>query len=83
VRGKTVQLVHDGADVFHPFRDFQAHGFLDAHTKRVAVLVRGKVIQTVCQSQRLRVGEAFTQFLDAPMDVPAVDIHLFHDLSFQ
>ena len=59
VGGEAVELVHDGADVFDAFRYFQSHGFFDAHAEGVAVLVGGKVVQSVGQGERLRVGEAF------------------------
>ena len=83
VRVYTLQFVHDGADVLHPFTHFHAHCLLNAHTEGMAVLVCAQIIQTVGQGQRLGVGEAFAHFFDAPVDVSAVHIQLLDNLTFQ
>ena len=45
--------------------------------------MRAQIVQTVCQSQCLRVSEAFIHFLDASVDIPAVRINLTNNFTFQ
>ena len=42
-----------------------------------------QIVQTVCQSQCLRVSEAFIHFLDASVDIPVVHINLTNNFTFQ
>ena len=49
----------------------------------MTVLVCTQIVKAVCQSQCLRVGEAFIHFLDAPVDITAVRINLTNDFTFQ
>ena len=83
MRIDTLQLVHYGTDVLYAFTDLNAHGFFNAHTQCMAVLMRAQIVQTVCQSQCLRVSEAFIHFLDASVDIPAVRINLTNNFTFQ
>ena len=83
MRIDTLQLVHDGADVLHALAYLYAHGLFDTHTQGVAVLVSAQIVQTVGQSQCLRVCKAFAHFLDTTVDISAVSIYLFDDFTFQ
>ena len=83
VRVDTLQLVHDGADVLHAAAHLHAHGLLDAHAQRVAVLHGAQVVQTVGQGQCLRVGQAFVHLLDAAVDVSAVHVNLVDVLALE
>ena len=83
MRVDTLQLIHNGTDVLHTFADLNAHGFFNTHTQCVTILMCTQIVQAVCQSQRLRVGEAFIHFLDTPVDITAVRINLTNDFTFQ
>ena len=83
MRIDTLQLVHYGTDVLYAFTDLNTHGFFNTHTQCMAVLMRAQIVQTVCQSQCLRVSEAFIHFFDSPMDITTVRINLTNDFTFQ
>ena len=53
---QTLKLVHDGTDIVDAVGQLNLHCFLDDAHQRVALLHGAEVVQTVGQSQRLRIG---------------------------
>ena len=83
VRVDTLKLVHNSTDVLHTVGHLDTHRLLDAIAQGVAVHVRRKVIQTVGESQRLRIRFRLAQFFDAAVYVSAVQVYLVDDLTVQ
>ena len=83
MRVYSLQLVHNGTYVLHAFTNFHTHCLFDTHAQGMAVLVCTQIVQTVGQSQSLRIGQAFAHLLDTPVDVAAVGINLVDDFTLQ
>ena len=83
VRIDTLKFVHDGTDVLSTFRDFNACRLFNAHAEGVTVLMSAQVIQTVCQGERLRIGETFVKLFDTPVNISADGIYLADGFTFK
>ena len=82
MRVDTLQLVHDGADVFYPVAYFDAHRLFDTHTQSMPVLLRSEIVKTVGQCQCLWVGETFVHLLDTTVYITAVRVDFTDDFPF-
>ncbi len=64
-------------------RHLNAQRLLNGHAQAVAIDVGGHIVQTLGVEQRLRIGEALAQFLDAAVYVTTHHVHLFHHLAVE
>ena len=83
VRVDTLQLVHNRTDHLHAVAHLHAHGLLDTHTERVAVLHRAEVVKAVRQRQRLRVSHLLADLLHTTVNVAQVRVDLADAFTLQ
>ena len=83
VRVNTLQLVHDGTNYLHTIAHLNAHGLFNTHAQRMTVLHGTKVIQAVCQSQSLRIGHAFANFLHTTVNITEYRVDLANHFTLK
>ena len=83
VRVNTLQLVHDGTDVFRAVGYFDTCSLFDTRTQRMAALVCAQVIQTVGHAQSLRISQAFVHFLDTAVDIAQNRVNLLNKFTVE
>ena len=81
VRVDTLQLIHDSTDVVDTIRKFDTHSLLDNAYQSVAVHHGREVVQTVGQSQSLRISHILPHLLNTTVDISEVRINALHGLT--
>jgi len=83
MRIDTLQLVHNGTDILDAVGQLYAHGLLYHADKRVAGHHGRKIVHTVGQGQRLRVGIILAHLLYTTVNIAQMRINFLNDLAFE
>jgi hypothetical protein len=75
------KLIHDGADITDTVGELHAEGLLNDAHEGMAMVHGAEIVQTVGQSEGLRIGHALHHLLHAAVDIAEVGIDMLDGLT--
>ena len=83
VRVETLQFVHHHTNILDAVREFNAHGLLDDSAQSVSVHHGREVVESVCESERLRISIFLAHLLYTAVNISAVRIDASYGLTVE